>query len=79
VQDGGRPGQRHGRRRREPAPGRDCAGRILRDPANRDLTVGEVLQKLAVPEQAGSSESARFNRALADCPQVVDQCDLRAP
>ena len=29
-------------------------GRILRDPANRDLTVREVLKKLAVSEQAGS-------------------------
>jgi hypothetical protein len=54
-------------------------GRILRDPANRDLTVGEVLKKLAVSEQAGSRESARFNRALADYRQVVDQCKLQAP
>jgi hypothetical protein len=54
-------------------------GRILRDPANRDLTVGEVLKKLAVSEQAGASESARFTRALADYRQVVDQCKLQIP
>jgi hypothetical protein len=53
--------------------------KVLNDPANRDLTVGEVLRKLAVSEQAGSSESARFDRALDDYLKVVDQCDLRAP
>jgi hypothetical protein len=52
---------------------------VLNDPANRDLTVGEVLKKLAVSEQAGASESARFTRALADYRQVVDQCTLQAP
>jgi hypothetical protein len=54
-------------------------GRILRDPANRDLTVGEVLKKLAVSERVGSSESDRFTRALADYRQVVDRCKLQAP
>jgi hypothetical protein len=53
--------------------------RILNDPANRDLTVGEVRQQLAVSEQAGSSEAARFERGLDDYLRVVDQCDLRAP
>ena len=53
--------------------------KVLNDPANRDLTVGEVLGKLTVSEQAGSSESARFDRALDDYLKVVDQCDLRAP
>ena len=53
--------------------------RILNDPANRDLTVGQVLQKLAVSQQAGSSESARFERALDAYRQVVDRCDLRVP
>jgi hypothetical protein len=53
--------------------------KVLNDPANRDLTVGEVLGKLAVSEQAGSSESARFDRALDEYLKVVDQCDLRAP
>ena len=53
--------------------------RILNDPANGDLTVGEVRQKLAVSERAGSSEAARFERALDDYLKVVDQCDLRVP
>jgi hypothetical protein len=53
--------------------------KVLNDPANRDLTVGEVFRKLAVSEQAGSGESARFDRALDDYLKVVDQCDLRAP
>ena len=53
--------------------------KVLSDPANRDLTVGEVQGKLAVSEQAGAGESARFNRALDDYLKVVDQCDLRAP
>ena len=53
--------------------------KVLNDPANRDLTVAEVQRKLAVTEQAGSSESARFDRALDDYLKVVDQCDLRAP
>jgi hypothetical protein len=53
--------------------------KILNDPANRGLTVGQVLGKLAVTEQAGAGESARFNRALDDYLKVVDQCDLRAP
>jgi hypothetical protein len=53
--------------------------KVLNDPANRDLTVGEVLGKLTVSEQAGSSESARFDRFLDDYLKVVDQCDLRAP
>ncbi|HEV8166606.1 MAG TPA: hypothetical protein VGR74_19565 [Actinomycetota bacterium] len=29
--------------------------------------------------QAGASESARFERALADYRQIVDQCGLRTP
>jgi hypothetical protein len=53
--------------------------RILNDPANRQLSVGEVLQKLAVSERAGAAESARFDQALDDYRQVVDQCDLRVP
>ena len=53
--------------------------KILSDPSNRDLTVGEVRQQLAVSEQAGSSEAARFDRALDDYLKVVDQCDLRVP
>jgi hypothetical protein len=38
-----------------------------------------VLQKLAVSQQAGSSESARFERDLDAYRQVVDRCDLRVP
>jgi hypothetical protein len=53
--------------------------RVLNDPANRQLTVGQVLQKLAVSQQAGSSESARFERDLDAYRQVVDRCDLRVP
>jgi hypothetical protein len=53
--------------------------RVLNDPANQELTVAQVLQKLAVSEQAGASESARFDRALDAYRQVVDRCDLRVP
>jgi hypothetical protein len=53
--------------------------RILNDPANRELTVAQVLQQLAVSQQAGASESARFDRALDAYRQVVDRCDLRVP
>jgi hypothetical protein len=53
--------------------------RILRDPANRSLSGSEVLEQLAPWLRAGSSESARFDRALADYRQVVDQCQLQAP
>jgi hypothetical protein len=53
--------------------------RVLNDPANRQLTVDQVLQKLAVSQQAGSRESARFGEALDAYRQVVDRCDLRVP
>ena len=53
--------------------------RILNDPANRGLPVGQVLDKLAVPQQVGASESIRFDRALDAYRQVVDRCDLRVP
>jgi hypothetical protein len=53
--------------------------RVLNDPANRQLTVDQVLQKLAVSQQAGSRESARFEEALDAYRQVVDRCDLRVP
>ena len=53
--------------------------RILNDPANRGLPVGQVLQKLAASEQVGAGETARFDRALDAYRQVVDRCDLRAP
>lgn len=53
--------------------------RILNDPANRGLSVAQVLERLAASEQAGSGEEARFDRALDAYRQVVDQCDLRVP
>ena len=53
--------------------------RVLNDPANRDLSVAEVRGKLAVSEQAGAAEAARFDRALDEYRQVVDRCDLRVP
>jgi len=54
-------------------------GRILRDPANRRLSGPQVLERVAPALRAGSSESARFDRALADYRQVVDRCQLQAP
>jgi hypothetical protein len=39
----------------------------------------ELLKKHASSLRAGSSESARFDRALADYQQVVDKCKLQAP
>jgi hypothetical protein len=54
-------------------------GRILRDPANRGRSGDEVLERLAPSQRTGSSESARFDRALEEYRQVVDQCGLRLP
>ena len=54
-------------------------GRVMRDPSNRDLSVREVVEKMAPSLQAGASESASFERALADYRQIVDQCKLRTP
>jgi hypothetical protein len=53
--------------------------RIMSDPSTRDLSVREVVEKMAPSLQAGASESASFERALADYRQVVDQCKLRTP
>jgi hypothetical protein len=53
--------------------------RIMHDPANGNLSVREVVDKTAPSRQAGASESASFERALADYRQVVDQCQLRTP
>jgi hypothetical protein len=52
--------------------------RVLNDPANGDLPVRQLLERLSPSIRAGSDESARFDRALAAYRQVVDQCDLRA-
>jgi len=54
-------------------------GRILGDPVNRRLSGREVLERVAPALRAGSGESDRFSRALADYRQVVDQCKLQAP
>jgi hypothetical protein len=53
--------------------------RILSDPSNRGLSAAQVLDRLAPSQRTGSSESARFDRALDDYRQIVDQCDLRLP
>jgi hypothetical protein len=54
-------------------------GRIMRDPSNRDLSVREVVERIAPSRRAGASESTRFDQALANYRQVVDQCKLRTP
>jgi hypothetical protein len=54
-------------------------GRLMSDPSTRDLSGREVVEKMAPALQAGASESASFERALADYRQVVDQCKLRTP
>ena len=54
-------------------------GRIMSDPATRDLSGREVVEKTAASLQAGDSESASFERALAAYRQIVDQCQLRIP
>ena len=53
--------------------------RIMRDSSNRNLSGREVVAKTAPSLRAGSSDSARFNQALADYRQVVDQCKMRTP
>ena len=51
----------------------------MSDPSTRTLSGREVVEKMAPSLQAGASESASFERALADYRQVVDQCELRTP
>jgi hypothetical protein len=53
--------------------------RFMNDPSNGNLSVREVVEKTAPSLQAGASESAGFERALADYLQIVDQCQLRTP
>jgi hypothetical protein len=53
--------------------------RIMRDPAVLDLPGREVVQRSAPTLQASSSDSAKFDQALADYRQVVDECRLRPP
>ena len=52
--------------------------RIMTDPASRELSGRELVDKSAPGLRAGTSESARFTQALADYRQVVDQCQLQA-
>ena len=51
--------------------------RIMTDPASRELSGRELVDKSAPGLRAGTSESARFTQALADYRQVVDQCRLQ--
>jgi glutamine synthetase adenylyltransferase len=51
----------------------------MSDPSNRDLSGREVVERIAPALQAGASESTRFDQALANYRQVVDQCKLRTP
>jgi hypothetical protein len=53
--------------------------RIMSDPSTRNLSGREVVEKTTPALQAGASESPRFERALADYRQIVDQCELRTP
>jgi hypothetical protein len=53
-------------------------GRISRDPASRRLSGSQLLERVARRCGSGASESDRFDRALADYRQVVDQCKLQA-
>jgi hypothetical protein len=52
--------------------------RIMTDPASRELSGRELVDKSAPALRSGTSESARFSQALADYRQVVDQCRLQA-
>ena len=54
-------------------------GRIMSDPSTRDLSGREVVERIAPSLQAGASEPASFDHALADYRQIVDQCELRTP
>jgi hypothetical protein len=53
--------------------------RFMHDPSNGNLSVREVVEKTAPALQSGASESASFERALADYRQIVDQCQLHTP
>jgi flagellar basal body-associated protein FliL len=53
--------------------------KILIDASNGGLSSREVRERSASVLKAGTSESARFNQALADYRRVVDQCKLQVP
>jgi hypothetical protein len=52
---------------------------VLTDPSNRRRSGGEVLDRSAASLRAGTSESARLSKAMADYRRIVDQCELRRP
>lgn len=53
--------------------------KVMTDPSSRELSGRELVDKTVPGLRAGTSESARFNQALADYRQVVDQCEVRTP
>jgi hypothetical protein len=53
--------------------------RIMNDPSIGDLPGREVVERSAPPLRASSSDSARFDDALADYRQIVDRCVVRTP
>jgi hypothetical protein len=53
--------------------------KIMTDPASRELSGRELVDKTVPALGAGTSQSARFTQALADYRQVVDQCQVRKP
>jgi hypothetical protein len=53
--------------------------RFMRDPANGNLSVREVVDKRAPSLQGGADDAARFDQALADYRQIVDRCVVRTP
>jgi hypothetical protein len=52
---------------------------IMNDLLNGKLDAETALRKGTPSLIAGSAESAKFEVALADYRQVVDQCELRTP
>lgn len=54
-------------------------GRIMGDRSSRSLSGGQLVDKSAPVLRSGAREAARFDQALADYRQVVDQCQLQVP
>jgi hypothetical protein len=53
--------------------------RIMTDPSSRELSGRELVDKSVPALRAGTSESARFTRALTNYRQVMNQCKARKP